>query len=153
MNFVQPNPRRYSFAAPCNPHASDHTAKILSLLVWLLCLITALAAPPAAAQPGPDGYDFVRIGATNNPAYNVPDPYNMVGGRGSVPYEYGIGRTEVTSAHWLEFFNAALARPDPLPFSVQHWWARPLFWGGSVDPTYTGPGTRYRLRTDVLTPA
>jgi formylglycine-generating enzyme required for sulfatase activity len=115
--------------------------------------MTALALLPgrAVAQPGADGYDFVTIGAPGNRGYDGPDPNNRVTGRGSVSYEYRIGRTEVTTGQWLEFFNAALARPDPLPFVAggQFWWGTPVFWGATRDLSYTGPGVRYRLRTDV----
>jgi len=47
---------------------------------------------------------------------------------------------EVSSAQWLEFANAALAREDPFYINL------PISWGGERDPTYTGPGERYRLR-------
>jgi hypothetical protein len=33
-------------------------------------------------------------------------------GRGSVNYEYSIGRFEVTTSQWVSFFNAAYDRPQ-----------------------------------------
>ena len=114
-----------------------------------LALFSGVAAIPALAQAGPDGYDFVTVGAPNNPAYFGEDPFNLVTGRGSVGYEYKIGRTEVTTAQWVEFYNAAYARPDPLPFSTARWFGRPVLWGGAGDPTYTGPGRRYRVATSI----
>lgn len=113
------------------------------------CAATALALFSVHAQPGPDGIDWVTVGAVNNRAYDGPDPFNLVAGRGSVGYEYKIGRTEVTTGQWLGFFNAALARPDPLPFASTIWWGTPVIWGATRDTSYTGPGARYRLRTDV----
>jgi hypothetical protein len=98
------------------------------------------------AQPGPDGIDWVTIGAPNNPAYHGPDPFGYVTGRGSVGYEYRLARTETTTAQWLEFYNAALARPDPLPWAVPGF--TPLRWGAVRDTTYTGPGVKYRLSAE-----
>jgi formylglycine-generating enzyme required for sulfatase activity len=112
-------------------------------------LSAAALAPAVLAQPGSDGYDFVTVGAVNNHAYDGPDPFNRVTGRGSVGYEYRIGRTEVTTAQWVEFFNAAYARPDPLPISAFNWFAPPILWGAQVDPTYAGPGTRYRVNPGI----
>ena len=117
---------------------------------WRAALLgLVLSAAHAAAQPGPDGYDFVTIGAVGNRAYDGPDPFNSVPGRGSVGYEYRMARTELTTAQALEFFNAAYARSDPLPFANEFWWGSPIHWGATRDLTYTGPGIRYRLRTDI----
>ncbi len=117
-----------------------------SVLVRLLgALATIALAGVAHAQPGQDGFDWVTIGAAGNRAYDGPDPFNLVPNRGAVNYEYRMARTELTTAQALEFFNAAMARPDPLPFAGRAWWGAPIIWGASVDPTYSGPGTRYRL--------
>jgi sulfatase modifying factor 1 len=70
----------------------------------------ALFAPCAVAQVDPSGIDFVTIGAVNNPAYAGPDNNFAVTGRGSVSYEYRIGRTEVTTSQWLEFYNLFYGR-------------------------------------------
>jgi len=105
------------------------------------CVMTQLAV----AQPSPDGFDWVSIGATGNTGFNRPDPTNYVAGRGSVDYTYSLGRTEVTTAQWLEFINAALARPDPLPLDI----TRPVIWGAQLDPTYSGPGLKYRLSPNI----
>lgn len=93
------------------------------------------------AQPGTD-IDFVTVGSPNNPAYHGPDPFDRVTGRGSVAYEYRIGRTEVTTSQWMEFYNTYSARPDPVPSSVL---PLPVRWGAVRDPSYTGPGVRYML--------
>lgn len=102
-------------------------------------------AQVATAQPSPDGFDWVTIGAAGNAAYDRRDPNNLITGRGSADYTYSLGRTEVTTAQWLEFINAALARPDPLPLDI----TRPVVWGAEIDPTYNGPGERYRLASGV----
>lgn len=104
-----------------------------------------LGAPRLLAQPGPDGIDWVTVGAPGNRAYDGPDPFNLVAGRGAVDYEFKIGRYEVTTAQWMEFFNAAFARPDPLPFSGL-WFDSPSSWGARRDPNYQGPGERFILR-------
>jgi hypothetical protein len=120
---------------------------------WRAALLgLVLSAAYAVAQPAPDGYDWVTIGAPGNAPYLGPDyPLSPTYGRGSVGYEFNIGRTEVTTAQWVEFYNAILARPDPLPFvaSNQFWWGTPVLWGGTRDFSYTGPGVKYRVRTDI----
>lgn len=97
-----------------------------------------------AQQPPPDyGIDFVTVGDPGNPACALPDPggISYADGRGSVPYEYRIGRAEITTGQWLQFVNT---------FSTLGgtWtgFAHPSHWGAEVDPTYSGPGARYRLR-------
>ena len=99
------------------------------------------------------GVEFSRIGALNNPAYSGPDPFNIgVTGRGSVGYEYSIGRFEVTTAQWVEFYNAAYARADEISFPAQTLWT-PTIWGAVRDTSYTGPGTRYRVNPNVANAA
>ncbi len=59
------------------------------------------------------GIEFVTIGAPGNPAWagnNLPG--DMAVGRGSVGYEYRIGRYEITTTQWVEFMNAAYDRPQ-----------------------------------------
>jgi hypothetical protein len=102
-------------------------------------LALLLLSVPAHAQG--DGYDWVTIGAANNAAYDGPDPFNLVTGRGSVSYDYRLSRTEVTTQQWLDFFNTFSARADAPPTLIS-----PILWGAERDPSYTGPGTRYRLR-------
>ncbi len=96
------------------------------------------------------GAEFSRIGALNNPAYGGQDPFNIgVTGRGSVGYEYSIGRFEVTTAQWVEFYNAAFARPDPLPIPAGTVFLPPVSWGAITDPGYAGPGTRWIVNPNV----
>jgi formylglycine-generating enzyme required for sulfatase activity len=52
-----------------------------------------------------------------------------VTGRGSVSYEYRIGRTEITAGQWAEFLRAALLRSDPIP-----WVTQPTVWPGFNPP-------------------
>ena len=109
------------------------------------CTPGTLAQPVLFTDPA-SGIEFSRITALNNPAYTGQDPFDVgVVGRGSVGYEYSIGRLEVTTAQWVEFYNAASARPDPLQLPQGTLFIRPTFWGAGVDPSYTGPGTRYRV--------
>ena len=113
-------------------------------IIALFAALPGLAAP-ALAQPDPSGINFVTIGNPNNPAYHGPDPENRVTGRGSVGYEYRLSQTEVTTGQWLEFLNAALARPDPI-----EWVGTPPLWGAARDPTYNGPGIRFRLGSSSI---
>ncbi|MFO0831953.1 MAG: SUMF1/EgtB/PvdO family nonheme iron enzyme [Phycisphaerales bacterium] len=67
------------------------------------------------------GIDFVTVGAVGNEAYPgggvYQPPQDRAVGRGQVTYEYRIGKFEVTTSQWVEFFNAALDRPagDAIP--------------------------------------
>lgn len=114
-------------------------SRALSTLV--ISLAAALTAA-AHAQPGPDGFDWVTITAPNNEPYNRIDQSSgrRVTGRGSVSYNYRIGRTEVSTAQWLEFYNSASMREGNIPFVEL-----PVIWGAVQDHDYTGPGTRHRL--------
>lgn len=111
-------------------------------LAKTITLLAALSlAAPALAQPDPSGIDFVTIGAPGNAAYQSVNPNDFVNGRGSVGYEYRLGRYEVTTAQWVEFFNAAYDRADaPLPHLLP-----PDFWGA----TPTTPNTPGRQRWTV----
>lgn len=109
----------------------------------LACCLGVVGWNSAQAQPGTE-IDFVTVGSPNNPAYRGPDPFNRVTGRGSVPYEYRIGRTEVTTLQWLEFYNTFSARADRPPAGTL---SLPIDWGAERDPTYPGPGVRYRLKS------
>ncbi len=86
------------------------------------------------------GIDFVTVGALNNPAWTGMLPIDDTVGRGSVSYEYRIGKYEVTTAQWAEFFTAALDRPvnDRLPFVTA-----PSTWGAQSVPPQNPGGRRY----------
>jgi formylglycine-generating enzyme required for sulfatase activity len=105
-------------------------------------LILAAPSVPAAADIDPlSGIDFVRVGAPGNAPWAGTTPPPIFGdvalGRGRVDYEYRIGRFEVTTREWCEFFNAAFDRSDgQIP-----WLIPPNFWG-AVGTTATMPGGR-----------
>lgn len=88
-------------------------------------------ATPALAGGDIDplsGIDFVRITHPGNAPWmgNGQQGDDAIG-RGSVDYEYNIGRFEVTTSQWVQFFNAAYDRPAGeanLP-----WLTPPTFWG------------------------
>ncbi|HMN41638.1 MAG TPA: SUMF1/EgtB/PvdO family nonheme iron enzyme [Phycisphaerales bacterium] len=108
--------------------------------------IGAAAAGSAASRSLADidpmsGLDFVRVSAVGNAPWMGTNPPMLPGqdraiGRGQVNYEYHIGKFEVTTAQWTEFFNAAMDRPlnDRLP-----WISPPTFWG-AAPMTATVPG-------------
>ncbi|GJQ29118.1 MAG: hypothetical protein HBSAPP03_10020 [Phycisphaerae bacterium] len=96
---------------------------------------------PALAQPGGgevdplSGIEFVRITHPGNAPYQSIFPTDFVNGRGGVDYEYRIGKYEVTTQQWVEFFNAAYDRADaPLPHLLP-----PDFWG-AAGTTPNNPG-------------
>src|SRR5215831_9209370 len=111
-------------------------------LPYLAILAPLLAAPGALAQVDWTGIDFVTVGAPNNPAYNRDDPQGLITGRGSTSSDFRIGRYEITTSQWMEFYNTFKARSDAVPDSIL---PPPQIWGAQVDPNYTGPGTRYQL--------
>ena len=113
-----------------------------SLLLVVLVILSL--APPAAGGVDPvSGIDFVHI----TDAGNAPWPGNGSSGdraigRGSVAYNYHIGRMEVTTAQWVEFFNAAFDRPadDRIP-----WLIPPNFWGAVPTTPNTPGGLRWTV--------
>jgi hypothetical protein len=116
---------------------------VRTAIFWVLALLPGAAL----AQPG---YDWVQIGAVGNAPYTgFSDPLSPTYGRGEVDYSYSLTRTEISTQQWVDFLNAAHARPDPLPLASSTWIDPPILWGGQIDPNYTGPGTRYRVRQDI----
>jgi len=75
----------------------------------LVCAAGALGRGGGGPAAGGDGIDWVTVGAPGNAAY-PGDKYGPLAGRGSVPYEYRIGRLEVTTGQWLEFVNTFINR-------------------------------------------
>jgi sulfatase modifying factor 1 len=99
-------------------------------------------AGAAWGQPDPSGIDFVTIGSPGNAPYQSANPNDFVNGRGSVGYEYRLGRFEVTTTQWVEFFNAAFDRPvdDRLPHLIP-----PTFWGATGTTPNTPGGQRWAV--------
>lgn len=89
------------------------------------------------------GIEFVTIGSLGNaPWQGDGTEFDRARGRGGVDHEYRIGRFEVTTGQWAEFFNAAFDRPanDRLPYLIP-----PDFWGAqSTTPTIPG-GRRWTV--------
>ncbi len=119
-------------------------ARAGGILSAALALAAVLAASPALAQPGgwvdpASGIEFVRITHPGNAPWTGGGFNNN---RGAVGYEFAIGRFEVTSAQWVEFFNAAFDRPrtDRIPH-VQ----APFAWGGVFAPPQTPGGRRWAV--------
>jgi formylglycine-generating enzyme required for sulfatase activity len=100
----------------------------VAITLALFSALSALAQPGGGS--GGDGIEWVTIGATGNRGYDRSDPDRRVTGRGAVNYEYRIGKYEVTSGQWAEFFAAALNRPDgDIP-----WVQAPFITGGTANP-------------------
>lgn len=109
-----------------------------------IAVIMLLAVTPTThADIDPlSGVDLVRITAVGNAPYQAANPNDLVNGRGGVNYQYSIGRTEVPTSIWAEFFNAAMDRPadDRIPFVVA-----PTFWGGVADAPTSPEGQRWTV--------
>lgn len=105
--------------------------------------LSMLAAPVSHAAVDPNsGIDFVTVGAVGNAAYQAPNPNLRVNNRGGVGYVYNIGKFEVTTAQWVEFFNAAYDRPadDRLPNVYV-----PTYWGAVRTTPNTPGGMRWSV--------
>jgi formylglycine-generating enzyme required for sulfatase activity len=108
------------------------TSRSVRLLAVAGLAVAALTIGRARADVDPNsGIDFVRVGAIGNaPWAGNGTVGDRAVGRGSVGYEYKIGKMEVTTAQWVEFFNAAFDRPsnDLLPHLTPpdpgHWGAQ-----------------------------
>ncbi len=100
------------------------------------------SAPTGAPATTEYGIEFITIGKPNNPPYagNDPEYPGFNAGRGSVSYEYRIGRYEITTAQWMEFVNTFSTQGDEYFF-----FAQPSSWGATHDFSYAGPGRRWRL--------
>lgn len=127
-----------------------HTARcnhLMNARVVMYCaIVQSVVASLARADVDPNsGIDFVRVGAVGNAPWQGDGTVgDRAVGRGGVNYEYSIGRFEVTTAQWAEFFNAAYDRPagDSIPFLLT-----PQFWGAvPTAPTTTGNPNARRWR-------
>ncbi|MEL6796332.1 MAG: SUMF1/EgtB/PvdO family nonheme iron enzyme [Planctomycetota bacterium] len=78
-------------------------------LVSVLCFVLTLPLSIAAQQLPPDyGHSFITIGDVRNIGLDWRGVFpSEAEGRGSVGYEYRIGRTEIKTSQWVEFVNAA----------------------------------------------
>lgn len=114
----------------------------LAFGVLVLC---TLATSAARADIDPvSGIDFVRVNVAGNAPWMGDPRFPNDGciGCGTVDHPYSIGKYEVTTAQWTEFFNAAFDRPasDRLPHLIP-----PTFWGAvSTSPTTPG-GQRWSV--------
>jgi formylglycine-generating enzyme required for sulfatase activity len=132
-----PVPRRAQFSALTGlssfasvPTLAGFRPGVLSAVAGVLLCSSIVRADIDPSS----GIDFVTVGAAGNAPYVGLDPGGLVNGRGGVGYEYRIGKYEVTSAQWAEFFSAAFDRAvgDALPHVLP-----PTFWGGiGAPPTH-----------------
>ncbi len=106
------------------------------ILACAACAVLGVADASADVDPN-SGIDLVRIGWVGNAPWMGNGQFGDEAiGRGSVGYEYSMGRLEVTTAQWAEFFNAAYDRTVPLNSPFLH---APTVWGAvSTAPTNSG---------------
>ena len=104
--------------------------------------LTAAAQASGAQISYSQGIEFVTIGAAGNAVVPATFPQGYARGRGSVSYEYRIGRMEVTTSQWVEFFNAAFDRPsnDRLPHLIP-----PGVWGAQGATPTVPDGRRWTV--------
>jgi formylglycine-generating enzyme required for sulfatase activity len=136
--------RRKRPRARSTPSPEASQAKPRAILSISASLLIAILAADVRADIDPNsGIDFVHISAPGN----APWPGNgtagdLAIGRGGVNYEYNIGRFEVATAQWVEFFNAAFDRPpsDRLPNLIP-----PDHWGAAGAVPNTPGGLRWSV--------
>ncbi|GDX99834.1 hypothetical protein LBMAG48_22380 [Phycisphaerae bacterium] len=111
-----------------------------SNIVLGACTLCVSAFAAAAEIDPVTGIDLVTITSPGNRPWVAPPGVPLGDASGVVDYEYRIGRSEVTSAQWVEFFNAAYDRPasERLPFVRV-----PQFWGGIGTTPNTPGGQRW----------
>ena len=105
----------------------------------LIVVLLAGVVVQAQAEGESSEYDFgmVTIGDVGNPAYPGYLGF-LLAGRGSVDYEYRIGRSQITTGQWLEFYNIFGTQSDELASVLL-----PAGWPCRRDLSYDGPGRRY----------
>ncbi|MCC6322471.1 MAG: SUMF1/EgtB/PvdO family nonheme iron enzyme [Phycisphaerales bacterium] len=136
LNFVVPRRGR------CAGCTCGHPRRVSLGLSGIVMVALASSTLPRSTRADIDplsGVDFVTIThAGNAPWMGDGTLDDRAIGRGSVGYEYRIGRFEVTTAQWVEFFNAAFDRPatDRIPHVTA-----PRFWGG-IEVSPSTPGGR-----------
>ena len=105
--------------------------------------LSAVAQASGATITRSAGIDFVTIGSPGNtPWQGNGTPGDRARNRGGVNYEYRIGRFEVNTTQWVEFFNAAFDRPanDRIPYLIP-----PTFWGAAGAAATQPGGQRWRV--------
>lgn len=111
-----------------------------------VAFLLALGACAVAARADIDansGIDLVRIGSPGNAPWPGNGQFGDEAiGRGSVAYEYGMGRLEVTTAQFAEFFNAAYDRAAPLNSPFLH---APSVWGAVATTPINAGGFRWTV--------
>lgn len=112
--------------------------------IYLAIATAAFATPPVLATPD-DLFEWATITHAGNTGYDRDTVNPYLTGRGSVAYEYRIARDEVSSGQFITFLNTFTTQSDELAARIRP----PLTWGGEIDHSYSGPGVRYKLRTDV----
>lgn len=120
----------------------------------LLTAAPALAGlPPAPAGvevTTSQGIEFVTVGDPGNAAYTggpavFGSPYL---GRGSVDYSFRMGRTEITTAQWVEFLNVVDTFDRDL---AQQFAPTTSFWGAG-DTLGAPPGSKWIYVSTDLAP-
>ncbi len=99
------------------------------------------AHPARASSDPPGGLGFVTIGNPGNAPY-PGGPSGERAGIGQVDYEFRMGRSEVTTAQWLDFVNAV----DTFDPGLARDMLEPNFWGGRYVGGAPGSG-RWELST------
>jgi sulfatase modifying factor 1 len=98
----------------------------------------AVAAPRNVEITREQGIEFCTVRSAGNAGW-TGTPNDYLAGRGKVDYDYRIGRTEITTAQWMEFVNTFGPQDEQyrLDGAIQS--------GFTFDVGYTGPGYRVVL--------
>ena len=112
-------------------------------VVSFVGLVVGLAGAASVAVAQEYDIDWVSFGYGGNPASR--DPWGgLVDGRGSVAYEYRMGRYEITTGQWMEFVNTFSTQSDDMAL-----FGEPFTWGATIDWSYDGPGFLWKLSNGI----
>lgn len=116
-----------------------------AFLAATLALAQLPPAPPGVRIQVLEGVEFSVIDHAGNAPFHSDDrpDWYPVQGRGGVPNDFALARTEVTTAQWMQFVNTfSVLGGDYTQFG------QPIRWGARLDPAYSGPGWRWELDPD-----
>lgn len=99
---------------------------------------STVAAPRNVEITREQGIEFCTVRSAGNAGW-TGTPNDYLAGRGKVDYDYRIGRTEITTAQWMEFVNTFG------PQDEQYRLDGAIRSGFTFDVGYTGPGYRVVL--------
>jgi len=143
MSIQPPEPQAHPCISPRSVGAPRGRLRRVTVGPAIAFIVMLVLTSHSSADIDPaSGIDFVRITHPGNAPFTTANPNDFANGRGGVDYQYGIGRMEVTTSQWVEFFNAAYDR-DPTD-RIPHL-ELPTFWGAGPAIPHSPGGLRFSV--------